>query len=204
MPLGTGSVLSVFRCKHMSLGAIDTLWTEGCSGLRRSASLQEVMVRFHFDLTTTLPSAVVGRLLFWLGRIPVYLCQVLSVCSTNEIAEWVAEEWSWDTTVRSRGTKRVGGHDLLAAPWCISSSAQRICRWGSHSRGSAFCWAAVPLASAWGRPAGRETLDTVMAAHHSLMVNILWGSGTGVELSIFSPASSCVGWKVQSASSSSI
>lgn len=55
------------------------------------------------------------------------------------------------------GDKTSGGHDLLAAPRCISSSVQRICRWGSHSRGSASCWAAAPLASAWGRPAGRET-----------------------------------------------
>lgn len=35
-----------------------------------NASSQEVMVRFHFNLTPTLPFVVLGGFLFWLGRVP--------------------------------------------------------------------------------------------------------------------------------------
>lgn len=57
---------------------------------------------------------------------------------------------------------RVGGQKKWSGMTCsqpryLSSSVQRICRWGFHSRGFAFCWAVVLLVSAWGRPAARHT-----------------------------------------------
>lgn len=89
----TGMVLSVLWCEHLSVGAIDTLWTEGCSALAGSASLQEVMVRFHSNLTMALPSAVVGRLLFWLGRVPVYYVRCLVCAAQMKLPrEWQRSE----------------------------------------------------------------------------------------------------------------
>lgn len=63
--------------------------------------------------------------------------------------------------------KQVVRRDLLAAPWYLSSSVQRICRWGFHSRGFAFCWAVVLLVSAWGRPAARHTKAQILTHFHT-------------------------------------
>lgn len=90
----TGIVLSVFWCEHLPVGTIDTLWTEGCSGLGGSASLQEVMVKVSFQLDNDAPVLLLLVVYFsgWDASPSTYVWCLVCAAQMKLPSEWQRSE----------------------------------------------------------------------------------------------------------------